>query len=251
MKRSVLILVLLVSVGMNAGILSTLLLDRWRAPDSAAEAPGEAPSTGQPSVEDSLTEGSSSEGSASEESFTEDSAADSPRRPAGQVSDARASEVGGGTLSEGTPSEPSRPQELSPDRAVGPLVDRLIQRLGLQGEVAEQFRELQYELYQRMRDNRRRAMQVQFRLRRELAGDRPDGDVLRGLVEDSGRLHAERQALLVRVILQSREVLDRPQQREYQKFLNLLGRHLERRRNAPPREEMRRRMLQRRNSSPP
>jgi hypothetical protein len=205
MKRSVLVLILLVSVGMNAGILATLLLDSWRGPQPAADTPRETGSSESPTSEDAST-------------------TKLPR-----------------------PDDPGSAEAIPAERAVGGLVDRLIQRLGLDGEVAEQFRELQYDLYRQMRVNQRRTMQVQFQLRRELAGDLPDTGVLRGLVEDSGRLHAERQELLVRAILRSREILDRPQQREYQNFLSLLGRHMERRRNGPPREEIRRRLQQRRN----
>ncbi|MDY7094578.1 MAG: hypothetical protein SX243_16525 [Acidobacteriota bacterium] len=222
MKRSVLVLVLLVSVGMNAGILATLLLDRWRTPEPPASQraqPERARPQGAP------PKGSPTQGLPPQETVPQQ------------------------TVPQETVPQQTVPQGAQPEGAVGGLVDRLVQRLGLEGEVAERFRELQFDLYQQMRGNRRRAMQVQFRLRRELAGDQPDGEVLRVLVEDSGRLHAERQELLVRAILKSREILDRQQQREYQNFLSLLGRHLERRRNAPQREQMRRRMLQRRNSN--
>lgn len=185
MSRRWLGLALLLSVGVNLGILATLAVERLRdgsgPPAPAAEAVG--------SVE---------------------------ALPGADAEAGRGSEPGGEDPP-GAPADPSGRAPVPPE--VGHRLEILADRMGLDGEERRKFLEIQRRFFRDTFHHRQELLLRQRALRRELVAARPDRDRVAEALE---RLAEARDALdrsMVETVLASRELLDPAQEREYLRFV--------------------------------
>ncbi len=195
MRRGWLAVALLVSLGVNLGLLAAAAGGWWAAREApASEAPGEAPSPPP--------------------------AWDGPA-PAGDVPpDEELGPLPGppGAGRHGLPGAGRNP----------PPVERLADHLGLEGERRERFLELQRELFRNVLESRRDRARLAAELHRELAAPRPDEARVEALVGELGALYAAGERRTAEAILASRALLDDDQQRRYLQVLRRLhggGRH--------------------------
>ncbi|MCB1055558.1 MAG: hypothetical protein KDD11_08610 [Acidobacteria bacterium] len=144
------------------------------------------------------------------------------------------------------PEPPPAPQAttLAPGEIPEPALRRLVERLGLEGQAASDFAQIQRGLFHALVANHRESTRVQFELRRELGSRHPDGRRLAELAERSGELFRTRQELLIDAVMKSRESLDDRQIEEYRRFLSVIGRHVDGQGPAP--EALRQRFRERR-----
>lgn len=214
MSRRWLGLALLLSVGVNVGILATLAVERLR--DGAAPAEVEAPA--EPSE---LPE-------------------EEPGGPLGPEEPADAA----------TGADPWAGPGEGPGRGAGPprlaeverRLEILADRLGLAGEERGRFLEIQRRFFRETFRHRQEVFLHQRALRQELISAHPD----RARVEETlERLSAARDVLdreLVETVLESRELLGPAQEAEYLRFVARLRAAGEggRRRGPPTRRGPRR-----------
>ncbi len=96
---------------------------------------------------------------------------------------------------------------------------RLAERIGLEGAERERFLELQRQLAESVRGERRELMRARRELRAELTSERPDRARIEGLLE----VAAERQRALDRAfaesVLATREVLSGERREAYLRFV--------------------------------
>lgn len=184
MRRWWLPLALLLSVGVNAGILGTLAVQRLR-PETPAETGGPAPA-----------------GRGSRERVP-----GAERSPAG----------------ERLPGDERPPGELPPEDRPLPLpLLRLADRLGLEGEERERFLAVQRQFFVAMTAERRRLADLNWELRRELLAPEPNEARVRALLAQVGRTYAALEGAMARNVLDSREILDPHQERLFMEFLRRL-----------------------------
>jgi len=114
--------------------------------------------------------------------------------------------------------KPARPlaRELP---AVGRGIERLANHLGLEGEERRRFLELQRRFFLETREVRERLAEHRRGMREELSSESPDRERLGEILAEVNRTAAELDRSLVELVLATREVLTRPQQREYFRFL--------------------------------
>lgn len=151
MKRWWVWVVLLLSLGVNVGILATLGAQRLREPAPAAPA----------------------------------STAPAPRRPSGP----------------------------------GPGMQRLADRLGLEGETRRRFLDIQRDAFETMRGEREKLQSARQALRLELASEQPDRQRVESLLAEVSATQAALERALVGSFLESRALLDADQQRLYTRFV--------------------------------
>ena len=120
---------------------------------------------------------------------------------------------------------PKAPEAVS--GGVGGNLDQLARRLGLQQPDRERFVRLQERFLGEIRRNHRQLRRSQKALWAELGARYPNEARIREQVTEIGRLQQERHELLARVVLDSRELLDRRQLRLYRTFLLRLHRRLQ------------------------
>jgi hypothetical protein len=102
---------------------------------------------------------------------------------------------------------------------VGRGIERLADHLHLEGEHRRRFIELQRRFFFETREQRGRLAELRRRLREELTSPRPDRQRLDETLGAVNRATAELDRSLVSLVLETREILSRPQQREYFRFL--------------------------------
>jgi len=107
--------------------------------------------------------------------------------------------------------------------AGAPPVERLADRLGLEGETRERFLVVQRRWFESLLANRRERHELTLELRRELAAERPDRARIGDLVERLGEVYTAGEAATAESVLDSRALLDPGQQELYAQFLRHLA----------------------------
>jgi len=171
MSRRWLGLLLLLSVGVNVGILSVLALERLRAGEVATA----APPAGEP--------------------------------PAGPPFDPLPGVGAPGREGDGIPP------------ALGWRLRQLSDRLGLEGEQAKEFLEIQRRFFLATRQRRARILDLQERFRRELGAPEPSRERVEALVGQLGEELAGLDAELASSVLETRTLLGPEKEQEYLRIL--------------------------------
>jgi hypothetical protein len=252
MKRSWIWVALLLSLGVNAGILATLLTQRWRqpAPQPVAPAPAiqpAAPEAVAPEpvgpepapVQPAVPEAEAPSASAARPPRT---AAPRPAPPADQEPEAVAPAEepppepeplspdpapAAGEATSPAPLEPESPTESQPpadlDAGGAPLrspkFEILADKLGLEGGSRERFVAIQRQAFEAMRLQRQRIIVARAALRRELMAPASNRARLQALVAESTAAQQELEKILVNSLVESRALLDADQQRLYMRFV--------------------------------
>lgn len=115
---------------------------------------------------------------------------------------------------------PQPPQPLAPVAAAG--VERLADHLGLEGAERRRFVELQREFFDATRQRRERMVRLRRELARELTSRSPDRRRVEEILAELAGTYAEVEGAFAHLVLDSREVLDPRQQRQYLRFLGRL-----------------------------
>lgn len=136
-----------------------------------------------------------------------------------------------GSGSEATSGDPGldRPGRAAnpPPGAEGPpeeirILHRLADRFGLEGEDRERFFTLQHEFFRDAFQARRQGRALQRELGRELTGKNPDRQRIDHLIDELARARRRLDLALATTILETRELLEEPQEREYLGFVRRL-----------------------------
>lgn len=106
-----------------------------------------------------------------------------------------------------------------------PPLDRMADHLELEGEVRERFVSLQREFLTGMAASRIRRQRLTLVLYGELAAPQPDRQRVDELLAELAELHAATERLTADSILDSRALLDDPEQRRYLEILKRLHGH--------------------------
>ena len=196
MSRRWLALALLLSVGVNVGILAPLAVERRRdgAAPGAAEGPEDAvePTAGVPEEPDGLEPGADPE----EPGFE-------PGTGPGR---------GSGPGPRGGLGPPSLPE-------VEHRLEGLADRLGLAGEERERFLDIQRRFFREAFRRRQEVLRHQRALRQELISPAPDRARTGEALERLSAAREELDRALIDAVLESRELLDPPQEAEYLRFV--------------------------------
>ena len=119
--------------------------------------------------------------------------------------------------------EPARWERRARDQ--GPPVERVSDRLGLEGEKRDAFIQVQADFFQGMRESREELESLRQRLRDELTAASPDRAEVDRLVAEMGEAYARLDKVFVDNVLRSREILDPDQEQRYLAFLERLREH--------------------------
>ena len=249
MKRWALWVLLLLSLGVNVGILATLLVQHWRQPPAVDPAfPDwlDADPTAEPEPAAPAPPAVHEPASPARPAATPPS---SPRRaepvrprPTEPPTPTRQPE----TL-ETVPAVPAAPEaaaplpaapvqaapvQAAPEAALppstlaepaAPRADRVFQnladRLGLAGEPRDRFLAVQRGAFESMRGERQRLWVARAALRRELAAPSPDQARVDALLAEATAAQSAMEQTLVSSLLKSRAMLNPEQQRMYMRFV--------------------------------
>ncbi len=189
-------LALLLSVGVNAGMLAAVLAGR-RAPAPEAPAGGTPtlPGPGRELAGEIVVPGPP------------------PGSPAGPVAPPPAGRPETG---------PPPPREAAPERPPGPPLGRLADELGLAGESRQRFLAIQRRFFLQVAAQRRERRQLTRELQDELTAAAPDRARVGALVDRLAAIYAASERATVDTILDTRELLDGEQLRLYLRFLGRL-----------------------------
>jgi Spy/CpxP family protein refolding chaperone len=102
-------------------------------------------------------------------------------------------------------------------------LQRLADRLGLQGEVRERFIAQQRSFFLATAHDRQRLRRIHAELRRELASPEPDRARTDRLTEEASRTYLELERAMVANVLTTREMLDPEQERLFLEFVGRRG----------------------------
>jgi Heavy-metal resistance len=118
----------------------------------------------------------------------------------------------------GAPPPEARMQkapEIPPGKDPLPLLPRLADRLGLEGETRRKFLDIQWNLFQETSHLRLQLGEVHRDIRRELTRDEPDDRRVDQLLNESARIYLALERSLVKNVLATRKLLDADQERQY------------------------------------
>ena len=226
MKRGLLWVALLLSLGFNLGVLASLLRDQPAAPPEAPPAEAAVVSTQAPESE-SLPSGetpspaapAAAPGVGSVPATPSVGTDDTPPAPA----------VADPPVAQAVTAEPEElAPEAVPPRASGGVPSRqqqadqppLVDRLGLEGEQRLEFMRLQQELAAKVRAMQPRIERARAELYRELSSEAPDRQRIEQRVVFLGRASAELERAFADTALRSRELLDDEQEQMYLRVLS-------------------------------
>jgi hypothetical protein len=139
--------------------------------------------------------------------------------------------------------EPPPPDPLGPPEEVpGPNGDpdgpprlaRLADQLGLEGEARRRFLEVQWRFFERTTRLRMQQEEVQRELRRSLVRGEPDRGQIDGLLRESARIHLALEQALAENIITTRKILSPEQERQYLQIVGRLRREAGGRRPMDP-----------------
>ncbi len=196
MTRRWLGLALLLSLGVNAGVLATLAVERLRGGDAASAAAAGAPPAGDvgpPPGE--------------------------PPLPAGGPSAPAPPDAQGGDLPPGMEWR----------------LGQLATHMGLEGDRRTEFLEIQRRFFRETRAAHQKGLELQQSLRRELTAPAPERERLTDILGELGSTRQQLDRALVDAVLATRKLLDPEQEREYLQFLARLRGAGEGPQGGPPR----------------
>lgn len=222
MRRWWLVLALLLSVGVNAGILATLAVSRRSAPPPPATGEEVAP-VGTPAPAASVV------GEPVPVPGPADTVAATPEAPPPPAKTPPAERPPGGEPSPPAPAAPPPgPAPPTADAAdtpragregapqpLEPRLQRLADELGLAGERRTRFVALQRRMITGVVVAERRRRLLEAELRRQLVAPAPDEARIGELIRRQVDLLAEMEQATARTILESRRLLDPQQERRY------------------------------------
>ena len=229
MRRWWVSLALLVSLGVNLGLLGAIAAGRWEEraepaaeppPPAAAEPSRELP--GSISIEVPETESVPEPEPERERVPAIEAVPESEPLPESET--VSESEPVPGPGSETTAHRPRdrRGRPGFEHRPGEPPLGRLADHLGLEGERRERFVALQRTFLATHLEARRERFRLGAELRRELTAEEPDRERVEELLARLGDVHAESERATAEVILASRELLDDDQRETYFRFLERL-----------------------------
>ena len=241
MTRRWLGLALLLSLGVNLGIVAVLLIERSRpaAPSAAsagsAEAVGETPAEGLPGPPPGADEGSEpgSEQAPALGGIPRDGdlrlddrpgpppPAPPPRSEAPEGEDGAPDRAGDRRPPFPGAAEALERGELPP--AVAWRLGALADRLGLTGDDRARFLEIQRRFFVESHQRRSRILGLQDRFRRSLGAADPSRETIDTLIRQLGEERAGFDRDLARTVLDTRALLGPGQERQYLEFLARLG----------------------------
>jgi hypothetical protein len=201
-KRWWLALALLLSLGVNLGILGTVAAHRWAtAPakptrQAAEKAPEKAP---QPAPEKAPEQAPEKPPEKPPEKAPEKTPERSP-----------------------TPPKPARPEPAAPlpDLGNGPQrVGRLADRLGLEGEPRRRFIVLQQRFFTETLRLRTEQAEIHREIRHALVAADPDSARIDALLQESARVFLDLEKAMVTNVAATRQLLDADQEREFLLFV--------------------------------
>jgi heavy-metal resistance protein len=105
--------------------------------------------------------------------------------------------------------------EIAPGKDPLPILPRLADRLGLEGEVRRKFLDIQWNLFQETSRFRLQLGEVHREIRREVTRDEPDQRRIDQLLNESSRIYLALERSLVSNVLATRKLLDPEQERQY------------------------------------
>jgi hypothetical protein len=246
-KRWWLAIALLLSVGVNVGILAVLAVSRLTArPDAATSSPaapvaaaGDARSPASAAAEAPAPAAASPPEAAPRASPAKDvtgsGAGSTGAEPAAPAPPASERPPPGAQ-----PPRPSAPDKGSPSRSgkapappesagaeptsplpPAPRLEQLADDLGLAGETRSRFIALQRRMFISVVTTERRRRVLQMELHRQLMAPRPDEERIGELIRRQAGLVAEMEQITARAILESRALLTPEQEKRY---LEVVGR---------------------------
>jgi len=239
MSRRWLGLALLLSLGVNLGIVAVLLVERSRpAPlparsagpeEPAAELPAEPPSAPPPAVASDSEPGSDSalvgiprDGDVGLDDRPGPPPPAPPPRGDRPEGEGGSPDPGGGRR----PPFPGAAEALERGelpRAVTRRLGNLADRLGLAGDDRARFLEIQRRFFVESHQRRSRILGLQDRFRRSLGDPNPSRETIDTLIRQLGEERAGFDRDLARTVLDTRELLGPGQERQYLEFLARLG----------------------------
>ena len=110
----------------------------------------------------------------------------------------------------------------------GPPVERLAERLGLEGDQRDDFVAQQWEFFESFQRTRGELELTRQELKLEVGSADPDSERIEELLVKSARLTATLDRFFIENVMVSRQILDRRQERLYFSFLDRLRRAGER-----------------------
>ena len=110
------------------------------------------------------------------------------------------------------------------EQSFGPRIERMAERLGLEGEQRQSFEAQQREFFEAFRELRMELEMTRRQLQGEVVSQQPDRERIDTLLRQSGELTAALERLFVDNVMISRQLLDRRQERLYFGFLDRLRR---------------------------
>jgi Spy/CpxP family protein refolding chaperone len=117
-------------------------------------------------------------------------------------------------------------EELAPGPGEGgleeggpPRASRLADRLGLEGEPRSRFLSLQQQFFERTVRIRLHMAETQRKVRRELMSPEPDQQKIDALLQDSASDFLSLEQALAKNVVESREILDPEQEKEFLRFV--------------------------------
>lgn len=166
----------------------------------------------------------------------------------------------------GSPPEPrgANAPEIAGGKDTLPLLPRLADRLGLEGEKRRKFLDIQWNLYQETSRLRLQLGEAHREIRRELTRREPDRQRVEQRLNESARIYLSLERSMVSNVLATRELLDPEQERQYMALIGRLriagggldgpgpglGPGPQQQPPMRPAEEMRRRMMEERLGRP-
>lgn len=207
MRRWWVTLALLLSLGINLGLLAAVAAGRWADRRQAAEEPP------PPSLDG---HGRELAGDLGGEMIVE--------VPEGEPPGAAAHGTGArGTAAPGTHAPHRRIAPHGPDGPPGePPLGRLADHLGLTGERRERFVALQRRFVRAHLEARGERARLGAALRQELMAEEPDPVRIDALIAGLGESYLASERATAEVVLASRNLLDDQQRRQYLRFLQRL-----------------------------
>jgi Spy/CpxP family protein refolding chaperone len=205
-KRWWLVLALLLSLGVNLGILGAVAAHRWasapaKATEHAAEkAPERAPRPAPRPAPEKAPEPAPEK---PPEKPPEKAPEKTPERPA-------------------APPKPAQPAPAAPlpDLGNGPQrVGRLADRLGLEGEPRRRFIALQQRFFTETVRLRTEQAEIHREIRRALVAADPDSARIDALLEESARVFLDLEKAMVTNVAATRQLLDADQEKEFLLFV--------------------------------
>lgn len=217
MKRALLWVALLLSVGFNLGVLATLVRDR-AAPASVEQRDESAgPVTGGDEIaedESGVREDGGAEGASEAAPDAAPAGARADQAPASPRPAATFPEI----AREGEP--PPVAGQRSPQQRAPVDLRLLVDRLGLQGEQRVAFVRLQQQLARHVRAMQPGIQRAQTELYRELAAPTPDRQRIDEHIAFLARSNAQLERAFADTALRTRELLDPEQEQTYLRFLS-------------------------------